>query len=189
MNTLKLTQARQQRFLKALIDTGSVSSAVAVAGTSRTRVYELRKANPAFAGTWQEAEEIAADRLEDEARRRAVEGVPEPLVSAGKLVRDDDGQPITIRRYSDNLLLALLKAHRPARRERSVRFQLPALRSAADAAGAMAAITAAVAVGEITPSEAAELSKLIEAYVKAIEAGEFDERLRTLEAKGDATRS
>jgi hypothetical protein len=70
-----------------------------------------------------------------------------------------------------------------------VRFQLPALRSAADAAGAMAAITAAVAVGEITLGEAAELSKLIEAYVKAIEAGEFDERLRTLEAKGDATRS
>ena len=36
-----------------------------------------------------EAEEIATDRLEDEARRRAVEGVAEPLVSAGKLVRDE----------------------------------------------------------------------------------------------------
>jgi hypothetical protein len=185
---LKLTQARQQCFLKALADTGSVTAAVAVAGTSRTRVYELRKTDPAFVTAWQEAEEIAADRLEDEARRRAVEGVPEPLVSAGKLVRDDDGQPIAIRRYSDNLLLALLKAHRPARRERSVRFPLPALRTAADAIGAMAAMTAAVAAGEITPGEAVELSKLIEAYVKAIEAGEFDQRLQVLEAKGDATR-
>jgi hypothetical protein len=45
----------------------------------------------------------------------------------GKLVRDDEGNPITVRRYSDNLLLALLKAKRPPRRERSVRFQLPAL--------------------------------------------------------------
>jgi len=183
----KLTQARQQRFLNALADTGSVTAAVAIAGTSRTRVYELRKTDPAFVTAWQEAEEIA-DRLEDEARRRAVEGVPEPLVSAGKLVRDDDGQPIAIRRYSDNLLLALLKAHRPARRERSVRFSLPALRTAADAIGAMAAMTAAVATGEITPGEAAELSKLIEAYVKAIEAGEFDQRLQVLEAKGDARR-
>ena len=35
-------------------------------------------------------------------------GVPEPLVSAGKVVRDDDGQPIAIRRYSDALMIALL---------------------------------------------------------------------------------
>jgi hypothetical protein len=86
------------------------------------------------------------------------------------------------------LLLALLKAHRPPRRERSVRFQLPALRSAADAASAMAALTAGVATGEVSPGEAAELSKLVEAYVKALEAGEFDQRLRAVEARNDATR-
>jgi hypothetical protein len=189
MKRLKLTRGRQERFLKALADTGSVSAAAAMAGTSRSRVYELRKADPAFAADWDEAEEIAADRLQDEARRRAVEGVPEPLVSAGKIVRDDEGQPIAIRRFSDALLLALLRAHRPPRRERSVRFTLPALRSAADAAGAMAAIAAAVASGEITPGEAAELSKLVEAYVKALEATEFDQRLRAIEAKDGASRS
>src|ERR1700758_103285 len=99
MNKLKLTKERQGRFLEALASTGSVTAAIAVANTSRTRVYELRKAELAFASAWQE----------DEARRRAVEGIAEPLVSAGKLVRDDDGQPILVRRYSDNLLLALLK--------------------------------------------------------------------------------
>src|ERR1700752_1218046 len=160
MKKLKLIQSRQRGFLKALAETGSVTTAAEVAGTSRTRVYELRKADPVFATAWEEAEEIAADRLEDEARRRALKGVPEPLVSAGKLVRDDDGQPIMVQRYSDNLLLALVKAHRPPPRERSVRFQLPALHSMADAAGAMASIAAAVAAGEITPGEAAELSRL-----------------------------
>ena len=154
MRRLKLTKELQERFLEALADTGSVSTAAAVAGTSRTRVYELRRVDPTFANAWQEAEDIAADRLEDEARRRALEGVPELLVSAGKLVRDDEGQPITVRRYSDNLLLALLRAHRPPRRERSVRFPLPALHSAADAAAAMASLAAAVGVGEITPGEA-----------------------------------
>jgi hypothetical protein len=119
MKRLKLNKARQERFLRALADTGSVTAAVAVAGTSRTRVYELRKADPAFAAGWDEAEEVAADRLEDEARRRAVEGVQEPLVSSGKIVRDDNDQPIAIRRYSDMLLLALLKAHQPEKfRER-----------------------------------------------------------------------
>jgi hypothetical protein len=192
MRKLKLTQARQERFLEALSDTGSVTTAVAVAGTSRTRVYELRKADPAFADAWDDAEEVAVDRLQDEARRRAVEGVAEPLVSAGRLVRDDDGQPITVRRYSDNLLLALLKAHRPPRRERSVHLQLPGLQSPADAAAAMASIASAVATGGITPSEAAELSGVVEAFVNAIRASEFDQRLQVLEAKQakkDATRS
>jgi len=188
MRRLKLTRELQERFLEALADTGSVSTAAAVAGTSRTRVYELRRVDPTFANAWQEAEDIAADRLEDEARRRALEGVPELLVSAGKLVRDDEGQPITVRRYSDNLLLALLRAHRPPRRERSVRFQLPALHSAADAAGAMASLAAAVGVGEITPGEAAELSRLVEAYMMAIEVSEFDKRLQAVEAKGDIIR-
>jgi hypothetical protein len=115
MKKLKLTKDRRENFLKALANTGSVTAAVAMAGTSRTRVYELRKADPIFAAGWEDAEEIAADRLEEEARRRAVEGVQEPLVSAGKIVRDDDGLPIAIRRYSDTLLLALLKAHRSQR--------------------------------------------------------------------------
>src|SRR5215469_15768 len=103
MRPLKLTGARRERFLKSLADTGNVTAAVAVAGTSRTRVYELRKTDPAFAAAWEEAEEIAADALEAEARRRAVEGTQELLVSAGKLVRDEDGQPIPVRKYSDPL--------------------------------------------------------------------------------------
>src|SRR6516162_8249224 len=150
MKRLKLTKARRESFLRVLADTGNVTAAVAAAGTSRTRVYELRKTDTAFAAAWDEAEDIATDRLEDEARRRAVEGVAEPLVSAGKLVRGDDGQPITVRRYSDNLLLALLRARRLPRHDRSVRFQLPTLRSAADAARAMAALTGRVAAGEVT---------------------------------------
>jgi hypothetical protein len=112
---LKLTTECRRRFLKALAETGIVSVAVEIAGTSRTRVYELRKHDSSFSAAWDEAEEQAADALETEAWRRAVAGVPEPLVSSGKVVRDDDGQPLAIRRYSDNLLLALLKARRPER--------------------------------------------------------------------------
>jgi hypothetical protein len=163
-----------------------VATSADLAGTSRTRVYELRKSDPVFASVWEDAEEIAADRLEKEARRRAVTGVEEPLVSAGKLVRDSEGQPITIRRYSDNLLLALMKAHRPPQRERSVPFQLPVLHSAADAAAAMISIAAAVAAGEITPGEAANLSKLVETCMRAIEATEFHERLQAIETRIDA---
>jgi hypothetical protein len=62
-----------------------------------------------------------------------------------------------------------------------VLFELPAVSSAADAAKAAAALLEAVALGDLTPSEASELGKLIEAYVKALEATDFAERLTKLE--------
>jgi hypothetical protein len=39
----------------------------------------------------------------------------------------------------------------------------------------------AVAVGDLTPAEASELGKLIEACIKALEATDFAERLTKLE--------
>lgn len=43
-----------------------------------------------------------------------MEGVPRPLVSAGKLVKDDSGAPVILREYSDRLMEILLRAHRPS---------------------------------------------------------------------------
>jgi hypothetical protein len=44
-----------------------------------------------------------------------------------------------------------------------------------------AALLEAVAVGDLTPAEASELGKLIEAYIKALGATDFAERLDKLE--------
>jgi hypothetical protein len=71
----------------------------------------------------------------------------------------------------------------PPRRDRPVNFTIPALKSAGDASKVMGAITTAVACGELTPAEAAELSRVIEAYVKAIETSEIERRLKTLEER------
>jgi hypothetical protein len=69
----------------------------------------------------------------------------------------------------------------PARKDRPVTFELPAIDSAADARAASAALLAAVSAGSLTPSEAAEVSKLIDAYLKAIEVTEILARLEKLE--------
>lgn len=71
----------------------------------------------------------------------------------------------------------------PARKDRPIRFQLPEINGPKDLTRASAALLAAVAAGDITPSEAAELSRLIDAHVKAVEAADFAERLATLEAR------
>jgi hypothetical protein len=71
----------------------------------------------------------------------------------------------------------------PARHDRPVRFAMPMLNSAEDAAKAVGAITTAVARGELTPAEAGELSRVIEAYVKALETSEIERRLKILEER------
>jgi hypothetical protein len=50
----------------------------------------------------------------------------------------------------------------------------------------MAAVTKAVAAGHITPSEAAEIAKVIDAYVKAYHAAELDERVARVQQLSDA---
>jgi len=116
----RLTQQRLQQFLQYLAETGNVSRSVKLIGSSAARVYTLRHNDPAFRQAWDEAEQIAADRLEEEAWRRAVEGFDEPVVSGGKLVRDEDGNAIMVRRYSDVLLIRLLAAHRPQKFDRRI---------------------------------------------------------------------
>jgi Family of unknown function (DUF5681) len=69
----------------------------------------------------------------------------------------------------------------PPRKGEPVAFELPPLDKPADSVAAAATIVAAVAAGELTPSEAAELAKVIDVYVRAIETKAFDERLTKLE--------
>jgi hypothetical protein len=71
----------------------------------------------------------------------------------------------------------------PPRRERPVQFAMPELRSVSDASKAISALLSAVAKGELGASEAAELSKLIETFVRAVEATELEQRLLDLEQR------
>jgi hypothetical protein len=117
-----VTRARQRdmagarrRFLDHLARTGNVSAAARAAGYSRHTLYAWRRQDAEFAETWNDAVIEAVDALEQEARRRAVEGIEQPLVHGGKFVRHEDGSIATIRQYSDRLLEFLLKALRPER--------------------------------------------------------------------------
>lgn len=71
----------------------------------------------------------------------------------------------------------------PPRKERAVRFDLPPIETAADAVKASTTLVAAVAAGELTIGQAAELGKLVEAAVRAIEATNLERRLAELEAR------
>jgi len=105
------------RFLEALAGTANVSEACAAASVGRTTVYAERRTNDTFREEWERRIDTAVDKLEREAWRRAAEGIEEPIYSRGELVG-------TIRRYSDLLLIFLLKAHRPEKYRESFRHEL-----------------------------------------------------------------
>ena len=60
------------------------------------------------------------------------------------------------------------------------------MNEARDAVNASAAIVAAVAGGDLTPSEAAELSKVVDSYARTLQAAEFEERISKLEKAVEA---
>jgi hypothetical protein len=69
-----MKQRWQRAFLAALEQTGSVTEAAAAAQISRRAAYNARSDHPAFGKQWDEALDVSADALEDEARRRAFAG-------------------------------------------------------------------------------------------------------------------
>lgn len=71
----------------------------------------------------------------------------------------------------------------PPRRDRCITFDLPPVETAGDATKVVGGLLAAVACGQITPGEAVEIGRLLEGFVKAVEATEFEARLAALEGE------
>jgi hypothetical protein len=91
--TVRTDRARAT-FLETLEETCNVSEAARKANMSRRAAYDWREADASFARDWDEAEQAAADKLEQVAFERATTGV------------------------SDRMLEILLKAHRPKYRDK-----------------------------------------------------------------------
>jgi Family of unknown function (DUF5681) len=71
----------------------------------------------------------------------------------------------------------------PPPKDRPVPFDLPRMETTADAVAASAAIVNAVAAGELTLSEAAELTRLVENFAKTLQIHDIEARVKKLEAE------
>jgi len=116
--TSRVQLKKASEFLEVLRETGgNVSRACAAIELTRTRAYEWRAADPLFAAAWDEAVETGTDELEEEARRRAFSGVDEPVFYQGEVCGE-------VRKYSDTLLIFLLKGRRPEKYRENVRTEI-----------------------------------------------------------------
>lgn len=113
----RMRMERQRLFLRAFALTGIILHGVQASGVSRGAVSAWREVEW-FETLYQMAIEEAADRIEGEAIRRAVEGYDEPVIYQGlpTTVADPvtgEFKHLTIRKYSDQLMALVLKGARP----------------------------------------------------------------------------
>lgn len=142
MSNSNRTPEKVTAFCAALAETANIGKACAAVGMGRTTAYDWRDDDPEFAARWDRAMQIGVTALEDEVKRRAFDGVDEPLVHQGQVTfvmeekrtksgrvmidkatglprlvikRDEQGNRIvaSIKKYSDQLAIVLLKAHAP----------------------------------------------------------------------------
>jgi hypothetical protein len=89
-----------------LAECGNITEAARVTKINRATHYTWMQDDADYAQTYQDAMEQAGDRLEQEARRRALHGVKEPVFYKGEVCG-------SVQKYSDVLLIFLLKGAKP----------------------------------------------------------------------------
>ncbi len=100
--------------LAAYPHTGTVKQACETANVARGSHYEWLKTDPEYAAAFEDAREQFTESLEAEAVRRAREGYEEPVFHNGKIIGHR-------RRFSDLLMIFLLKANNPDRYRETIR--------------------------------------------------------------------
>ncbi len=131
----------QAQFLDAYERTANILQASEQAEIDRTLVYYWQEHDEQFLFAFNIADKAANARIEAEIRRRAIEGVVEPIISQGQPVYeyepdldeegnqklDSKGKPIykrgpmmMIRKYSDTLLIFYAKKRMPEYREKGM---------------------------------------------------------------------
>jgi hypothetical protein len=114
----KFDRRAREHFLAVLGETASPTRAAAAVGISRTWAYAARERDLEFRVAWDQAVDLAMERLLEESYRRAVDGFEEPVVQGGRVVsvRDPgsgEERPFSVTRYSDRLMEVLLKFRYP----------------------------------------------------------------------------
>lgn len=111
----------KKAFLEDFAQTGNVSESCANVGIRRrSTVYDWQEQDDQFVAGWREAEIKATEVLETAARRRAVDGVTTttPILHQGHVVYE-----VEETKYSDTLLIFLLKARAPEKYRDRVQMQ------------------------------------------------------------------
>lgn len=102
----EIAHPKKRAFLAAFIQTASVTVSAKLAEIDRRSHYVWKRDDEVYLKAFESARLMAAETLEAEAIRRAHDGVDEPQFYKGEICGH-------VRRYSDVLLIFLLKGAMP----------------------------------------------------------------------------
>jgi hypothetical protein len=102
----ELNSIKKRAFLAAYSLCGNITRAAELAEVSRGSHYLWMNEDEAYQLCFNDADQEAIERLEAEARRRAVQGVSKPVFYQGM-------ECGVVQEYSDTLLMFLLKGAKP----------------------------------------------------------------------------
>ena len=106
---------------------------------------------------------------------------------AAEALLDGDAEAITskaieLAKDGDTTAMRLcLERIVPPRRDRRIEFGMRAIESVTDAVGAAADIVGAMSGGQISPSEASELMRVVDSFARIVQVSDHEARLRQLE--------
>jgi hypothetical protein len=110
----KRRELLQRKFLAAYARAGTIKGAACAARIKRGCHYNWLEKDPSYPERFEAAHEQVMDDWEAEAARRATKGVRRVVFYKGEPIIDPaTGHPYTEHRYSDILLIFLLKGGRP----------------------------------------------------------------------------
>jgi hypothetical protein len=114
-------------------------------------------------------------------------GARHKATMAAEALLDNEAEALTRKaieraKEGDGVALRLcLERILPARKDRAVSLDLPKIETASDVLKAISAILASVADGELTPSEAGDVVRIVEASAKAVDSADLERRIAALE--------
>ena len=120
----KTTPEFKEAFLAMLTEVPNLTVVCRLLGIDPSNITRARKKDKDFDIGVRGAIEQGYDLIEEEARRRAVDGVVEPIFYQGEQVMDAYGNPSGVRKYSDRLLVELLKAYKPKKFNPGVKLNI-----------------------------------------------------------------
>lgn len=111
-------EEKQQAFLNKFCDLANITKSATATRIGRRTVYDWLENDKDFKVKFKKARKVAIGVLEDEAHRRAVEGIDKAIFYKGKKVK------AKVKEYSDTLLIVLLKANAPKKYRERIQSQL-----------------------------------------------------------------
>lgn len=108
----------KEKFLAEYRARGIMTHACKAAGVDVSTVHYWQEHDVEFGIQYRAAKQEADDAIRAEIYRRAVTGNTEPLMSNGRVVKNEAGEIQYVQKYSDSLLVFLAKARMPEFREK-----------------------------------------------------------------------